>query len=129
MARQKPVKWPTLRGYDPVSGFLTAYMSTEGCHGIRPTLRPPSAFNSRIRTMKTLALVLAASVLTATAALAQDAPVVSDADANGTFSLAEVQAAYPAATQDAFNAADIDASGALSAEELAAAIAANAFAG
>lgn len=79
--------------------------------------------------MKTLALVLAASVLTATAALAQDAPVVSDADANGTFSLAEVQAAYPAAMQDAFNAADIDASGALSAEELAAAIAANAFAG
>ena len=55
--------------------------------------------------------------------------MVTDADGNGTFSLAEVQAAYGAATEAAFKAADTDASGALSAEELAAAIAANAFAG
>jgi EF hand len=56
------------------------------------------------------------------------APVVADADANTTFSLAEVQAAYADATEEAFKAADLDASGELSAEELAAAVAANAFA-
>lgn len=78
--------------------------------------------------MKKFALVLAASALTATAVFAQDV-VVADADANGTFSLAEVQAAYAAATEEAFKAADTDASGELSAEELAAAVAANAFAG
>ena len=55
--------------------------------------------------------------------------IVADADANGTFSLVEVQAAYAAATEEAFKAADTDASGELSAEELAAAVAANAFAG
>ena len=79
--------------------------------------------------MKKFALVLAASALTATAVFAQEAPVVADADGNGTFSLVEVQAAYAAATEEAFKAADVDASGELSAEELAAAVAANAFAG
>ncbi len=56
------------------------------------------------------------------------AVVVADADANTTFSLTEVQAAYAGATEEAFKAADVDASGELSAEELAAAVAANAFA-
>lgn len=56
------------------------------------------------------------------------AVVVADADANTTFSLVEVQAAYAGATEEAFKAADADASGELSAEELAAAVAANAFA-
>ncbi len=79
--------------------------------------------------MKKLALVLAASALTATTAFAEgEAPVVADADGNTTFSLAEVQAAYPNVTEEAFKAADTDASGELSAEELAAAVEAGAFA-
>jgi hypothetical protein len=61
---------------------------------------------------------------------AQDAtaPVVADTDANGTFSLVEVQAAYTAVTEEAFKAADTDASGELSADELKAAVDAGAFA-
>ncbi len=79
--------------------------------------------------MTKFALVLAASALTATAVFAQDAaPVVADADANGTFSLAEVQAVYTAVTEEAFKAADTDASGELSADELKAAVDAGAFA-
>ncbi len=79
--------------------------------------------------MTKFALVLAASALTATAVFAEDAaPVVADADANGTFSLAEVQAVYANVTEEAFKAADTDASGELSAEELKAAVDAGAFA-
>ena len=79
--------------------------------------------------MMKFALVLAASALTTTAVLAQDAaPEVVDTDGNGTFSLAEVQAVYAAVTEDTFKAADTDASGELSAEELAAAVEAGAFA-
>ena len=79
--------------------------------------------------MKKIALVLAASALTATTAFAEgEAPVVADADGNTTFSLAEVQVAYPNVTEEAFKAADADASGELSAEELAAAVEAGAFA-
>ncbi len=79
--------------------------------------------------MTKFALVLAASALTATAVFAQDAaPEVVDTDANGTFSLAEVQAVYANVTEEAFKAADTDASGELSAEELKAAVDAGAFA-
>jgi hypothetical protein len=79
--------------------------------------------------MKNIALVLAASALAATAVFAEEtaAPVVVDTDANGAFSLAEVQAVYPAVTEEAFKAADTDASGELSAEELKAAEEAGAF--
>lgn len=78
--------------------------------------------------MKKIALVLAASALSATAVFAEgEAPVVADADANGTFSLAEVQAAYATVTEEAFKAADTDASGELSADELKAAVDAGAF--
>ncbi len=79
--------------------------------------------------MTKFALVLAASALTATAVFAQEAaaPVVADADANGSFSLAEVQSVYTAVTEEAFKAADTDASGELSAEELQAAVDAGAF--
>ena len=78
--------------------------------------------------MTKFALVLAASALTATAVFAEDAaPVVADADANGTFSLAEVQAVYASVTEEAFKAADTDASGELSADELKAAVDAGAF--
>lgn len=90
--------------------------------------------------MKKFALVLAASALTATAVFAEEtaapaaeeaAPVaveVVDTDANGTFSLVEVQAVYANVTEETFKAADTDASGELSAEELAAAVEAGAFA-
>ncbi|MFC3085649.1 EF-hand domain-containing protein [Tabrizicola soli] len=81
--------------------------------------------------MKKFALVLAASALTAVAAFAEDAAPaaeVVDTDANGTFSLAEVQAVYAAVTEETFKAADTDASGELSAEELKAAVDAGAFA-
>lgn len=79
--------------------------------------------------MTKFALVLAVSALTVTAAFAQEAaPVVADADANGTFSLVEVQATYAAVTEEAFKAADTDASGELSADELKAAVDAGAFA-
>lgn len=78
--------------------------------------------------MTKFALVLAVSALTATASFAQgEAPVVADTDANGTFSLAEVQAAYAAVTEETFKAADTDASGELSADELKAAVDAGAF--
>lgn len=77
--------------------------------------------------MTKFAIALAVSALTATVALAEDAAVV-DTDANGTFSLAEVQAVYAAVTEEAFKAADTDASGELSAEELKAAVDAGAFA-
>ena len=80
--------------------------------------------------MTKFAFVLAATALTATAGFAQDAaaPVVADADANGTFSLVEVQAAYASVTEEAFKAADTDASGELSPGELQAAVDAGAFA-
>jgi hypothetical protein len=79
--------------------------------------------------MTKFALVLAASALTATAALADSHAVeVVDTDANGTFSLVEVQAAYANVTEETFKAADTDASGELSAEELKAAVDAGAFA-
>lgn len=78
--------------------------------------------------MKKFAIALAASAVAATAVFAEDAPVVTDADANGTFSLAEVQATYAKVTEETFKAADADASGELSAEELAAAVTAGAFA-
>lgn len=85
--------------------------------------------------MNKLAFVLAASALSATAAFAEgEAPatdaaamVVADADANGIFSLAEVQAVYTAVTEESFAAADTDASGELSAEELQAAVDTGAF--
>ena len=79
--------------------------------------------------MTKFALALAVSALTTTAVFAEDAaaPVVADTDANGTFSLAEVQAVYTAVTEEAFKAADTDASGELSAEELQAAVDAGAF--
>ena len=81
--------------------------------------------------MKKFALVLAASALTAATAFAQEAAPaaeVEDTAANGTFSLAEVQAVYAAVTEETFKAADTDASGELSADELKAAVDAGAFA-
>ncbi|WP_238382484.1 EF-hand domain-containing protein [Tabrizicola thermarum] len=81
------------------------------------------------KTITKFAFVLAATALTATAVFAEDAaaPVVADADGNGTFSLAEVQATYASVTEEAFKAADTDASGELSPEELKAAVDSGAF--
>jgi hypothetical protein len=79
--------------------------------------------------MTKFAFVPAASALAATAAFAEShSPEVVDTDANGTFSLVEVQAVFASVTEEAFKTADTDASGELSAEELAAAVAAGAFA-
>jgi len=47
---------------------------------------------------------------------------VDDADGNGSFNLAEMQAAYPDLTEEMFVALDLDESGELSAEELNAAM-------
>lgn len=69
--------------------------------------------------MKKFALVLAASALTSTVAVAQTA--VTDTDGNGVYSFEELKAAFADLTEDVFKAADTDADGALSAEELKAA--------
>lgn len=66
-------------------------------------------------------LVLFAT-LTAMGLATQAMAEVDDADGNGTFSLAEMQAAYPALTEELFVALDLDESGELSAEELNAAM-------
>lgn len=65
--------------------------------------------------LATLAVVAFASPVFAQAA---DFATV-DADASGTVTWEEVQAAMPDATQEAFTAADADASGDLSEEEFA----------
>ena len=70
--------------------------------------------------MMKFALVLAASALVSTAALAE-ATVVADADSNGSYSFDELKASFADLTEETFKAADTDASGELSAEELKAA--------
>ncbi|MEZ5796416.1 MAG: EF-hand domain-containing protein [Paracoccaceae bacterium] len=70
--------------------------------------------------MKKFALVLAASALVSTAALAEGT-TVADVDGNGAYSLDEMKAAFPDLTEEVFTAADADASGDLSADELKAA--------
>lgn len=49
------------------------------------------------------------------------AVVVTDADANGTYSMEELVAAYPELTEEAFKAIDTNADGAVDADELKAA--------
>lgn len=79
--------------------------------------------------MTKLVLTLATiTAFSAGAALAQDAPMVKDANGDGAYSMDEVVAAYPAVTEEIFKAADTDANGSLSADELAAAVAAGSFA-
>ena len=67
--------------------------------------------------MKPLVTTAVVALLAAGSAFAQ----VSDADGDGVFSLAEIQAAYPDVTEDAFAAIDTDGDGAVSVDELAAA--------
>jgi hypothetical protein len=72
------------------------------------------------RILATLAVLAFASP-----AFAQAAPdfATADADASGTVTWEELQAAAPNVTEDKFKAADADGSGDLSAEEFAAATA------
>ncbi len=66
--------------------------------------------------MKTITMTIAALTLVATSVLAQSEPM--DTDANGTFSLEELMAAYPELSQDTFEAMDTNADGAVDAGEL-----------
>lgn len=70
--------------------------------------------------MKRFALVLAPLAL-ATAALAADLPLVEDADASGSWSLAELQTVWADLTEDGFMAIDTNTDGAVDATELQAA--------
>jgi hypothetical protein len=55
--------------------------------------------------------LFAVPALIATAALAQDMPEVPDADGNGTWSLAELQAVWTDLTEEGFAAIDTNADG------------------
>ncbi|MFM7442787.1 MAG: EF-hand domain-containing protein [Tabrizicola sp.] len=70
--------------------------------------------------MKPIALVLAPLAL-ATAAFAADLPLVEDADASGSWSLAELQTVWADLTEEAFKGIDANADGAVDATELQAA--------
>jgi EF hand len=70
--------------------------------------------------MKRFAIVLAPFAL-ATAALAADLPLVEDADASGSWSLAELQTVWADLTEDGFKAIDTNTDGAVDATELQAA--------
>ena len=70
--------------------------------------------------MKHIAVsILLTASFSAASAVAETALV--DADENGTYSMAELVAAYPALSQDLFLSIDADEDGEVSAEELAAA--------
>ncbi|MGB3148182.1 MAG: EF-hand domain-containing protein [Paracoccaceae bacterium] len=71
--------------------------------------------------MSKLALVLAA-VGSFAAIAAHAETVVTDTDANGTFSMEEMKAAYVDLTEETFKAVDANADGAVDADELKAAI-------
>ena len=70
--------------------------------------------------MKRIAIVLAPLAFVG-AAYAADMPVVTDTDANGTWSLVELQAVWKDMTEDQFKAVDANADGAVDADELQAA--------
>lgn len=71
--------------------------------------------------MKRFALVMAPLAFVG-AAFAQDLPQVEDTDANGTWSLAELQAVWPELTEDAFKGVDANGDGAVDQTELKAAL-------
>jgi hypothetical protein len=72
--------------------------------------------------MKRFAILLA-PVVFASAAFAQATmPEVADADGNGTWSLAELQAVWTDLTEDGFKGIDANADGAVDATELQAAL-------
>lgn len=70
--------------------------------------------------MKRAALVMAPLAL-ATAAFAADLPAVEDADASGTWSMAELQTVWADLTEDGFKAIDTNMDGAVDPTELRAA--------
>ena len=55
-------------------------------------------------------------------AVAQDAPVVTDTDGNGTYSMEELVVVFPAITAETFTTIDLNADGAVDADELASAM-------
>lgn len=67
--------------------------------------------------MKRAALILVPLTL-AGAAYAADLPMVEDADASGSWSLAELQTVWKDLTEDGFKAIDTNADGAVDATEL-----------
>ena len=69
-----------------------------------------------------LTLVAALALFGTSAAMAQAAPMVTDADGNGSFSIDEIQAAYPDTTAELYAQIDANGDGAVSADELAAAV-------
>jgi hypothetical protein len=71
--------------------------------------------------MKRTALLLAPLAF-ASAAMAQDLPMVEDADASGNWSLVELQAVWPEMTKDSFAAVDANGDGAVDETELKAAL-------
>jgi hypothetical protein len=71
--------------------------------------------------MKRTALLLAPLAF-ASAAMAQDLPMVEDADASGNWSLVELQAVWPEMTEDSFAAVDANGDGAVDETELKAAL-------
>ena len=75
--------------------------------------------------MKTKSLALATLMLTATSAIA----LPTDADGNGTYSMAEMMQAYPDLTEDEFATIDANGDGEVDAVELADAVANEIIAG
>lgn len=61
-----------------------------------------------------------AAAMSATMAMAQDAPMAEDTDGDGFYSLEELQAAYPDLTAEAYETLDTNADGNVDAAEVAA---------
>ncbi|MFC2966961.1 EF-hand domain-containing protein [Acidimangrovimonas pyrenivorans] len=73
--------------------------------------------------MTPIRVTLAAMLtLTGAQAFATTAPAVTDSDGNGSYSLAEIQAAFPEVTDQTYAKIDADGNGTVSPDELAAAI-------
>jgi hypothetical protein len=71
--------------------------------------------------MKKIMLALGLTFGAATVALAQDAPVVTDTDGNGTYSMEELMVTYPDLTAEVFATVDANGDGQVDADELKAA--------
>ncbi len=73
--------------------------------------------------MNRMMMAVSATIgLAALPALAQTTPMVTDTDANGTYSMEELQAAMPDLTPEVFASVDANADGAVDPTELVAAI-------
>jgi EF hand len=113
----------------PISALCRPFPGQAGLRGCSLTRRTASQSAGAIPDMKTtkrrttmnrIAMILGATLL-AVPAFAQDAaaPVITDTDGNGTYSLEELQVTYVDLTAEGFAALDLNADGALDADELA----------